>query len=261
MTGAIAGDIVGSVYEARKRWTHERNPDFQPLFAPEATFTDDSVLTIAQAEAICEGHDFTEQLIDYYHRFPSVGYGKQFRTWAESGSKEPYNSWGNGAAMRVSPVAYAFDSLDEVLINARESAEVTHNHPDGIAGAKAVAGAVFLARTGADYEDIAEFVEHTMQCDLSRSIDEIRPGYRFDSSARGSVPEAVTAFLESDSFEHAIRLAVSLGGDADTLASIAGAIAEPFYGAVPEQIASEARSRLTPPLLASLEKFEEQFSC
>ena len=186
---------------------------------------------------------------------PDAGYGGTFIDWARSCDTEPYNSWGNGSAMRVSPAAYAADSLDEVLELAERTAEVTHNHPDGIAGAQATAGCVFLARTGHSKQEIREFVTGNFDYDLSRKIDDIRNDYSFDVSCAGSVPESIIAFLESQSFESAIRLAISLGGDADTMACVAGAIAEPFYGGVPDDLRQSTRAYLDNQLLGVIDEF------
>jgi ADP-ribosylglycohydrolase len=201
MLGAIAGDIIGSVFEGKQSWMVMRRPDFEPLFNPKACFTDDTVHTVAVADSLLHGSDLTDLLKQYTFAYPGAGYGGRFVDWAESDSREPYNSWGNGSAMRVSPVGHAFDMLDEVLLRARWSAEVTHHHPEGLAGAQAVAAAVFLARTGNSKADIAAFLESKFQYDLRRSIDEIRPNYRFDVSCRGTVPPAVIAFLDSTDYE------------------------------------------------------------
>src|SRR5947209_15622128 len=173
MLGAIVGDIVGSVYENRKSWHRERRVDFEPLFAPDARFTDDTVLTVAVADSILHGGDLVDLLKGYARSYPGAGYGGTFRQWAESDDREPYNSWGNGAAMRVSPVGFAYDVLDEVLLRARWTAEVTHNHPDGIKGAQATAAAVFLARTGGSKEEIRDYIERKFRYDLSGRLDDI----------------------------------------------------------------------------------------
>ena len=173
----------------------------------------------------------------YYRHYPHAGYGGSFHQWARSGDSRPYNSWGNGAAMRVSPVGFAFDTLEEVLAKSKQYTEVTHNHPEGIKGAQATASAIFLGRTGKTKREIRDFIVTSFGYDLSRTLDEIRPTYGFDESCQGTVPQAIQAFLESENFEDAIRNAVSLGGDSDTLACITGGIAQAFYGGVPEDIA------------------------
>jgi ADP-ribosylglycohydrolase len=255
MLGAIAGDVIGSVYEG----ANVRHPNFQPLFHPDAQPTDDTILTCAVAEWVLRGGDLIDRLHDWFARFPEAGYGGTFIRWAAHRLREPYYSWGNGSAMRVSPVGFAFDTLDETLVQAKRSAEVTHNHPHGIAGAKAVAGCVFLARTGHAKDEIREFAGKRFGYDLSRSLDEIRPGYGFDVSCQGSVPEAILAFLESTSWEDAVRKGISLGGDSDTIAAIAGSIAAPFYGGVPADIRTEVEARLPVPVRTILSDFVSAF--
>jgi ADP-ribosylglycohydrolase len=255
MLGAIAGDVIGSVYEG----ANVKHSNFQPLIHPEAQPTDDTVLTCAVAEWVLRGDDLVDRLHDWFARFPEAGYGGAFIRWAAHRLREPYYSWGNGSAMRVSPVGFAFDTLEETLEQAKRSAAVTHNHPHGIAGAKAVAGCVFLARTGHSKDDIREFAGKRFGYDLSRSLDDIRPGYGFDVSCQGSVPEAILAFLESTSWEDAIRKGISLGGDSDTIAAIAGGIAGPFYGGVPADIRTEVEARLPVPVRTILAEFVSAF--
>ncbi len=259
MLGAIAGDIIGSVYEGRQSWRALRRPDFEPLFAPKACFTDDTVLTVAVAESILTGRDLTDLLKEYGRAYPGAGYGGKFAEWALSDERAPYGSWGNGSAMRVAPVGFAYGMLDEVLIRARWSAEVTHDHPEGIAGAQATAAAIFLARTGSTRSDIAAYIERKFGYHLGTSIDDMRPTFGFDVSCRGTVPPAIRAFLESDDWEHAVRLAVSLGGDADTLACITGGIADAFYGGVPPAVRAEVMARLDDRMLGVIEAFEDRF--
>lgn len=254
MLGAIAGDVIGSVYEGEGRKTK----DF-PLFTEWSKPTDDTVLTVAIAEGLLTGRGYVELLHEYFLDYPLAGYGGTFIKWAGTKQTEPYNSWGNGSAMRVSPVAYAFDTLAEVLAEAERSAAVTHNHPEGIRGAKAVAGAVFLARTGKSKGDIRAFVIGEIGYTLPASLDEWRPNYRFDVSCQGSVPEAIQAFLEATDFEDAVRNAISLGGDADTQACIAGAIAEPFFGGVPPHIAGPVWESLDDRLRGFTEAFRARF--
>lgn len=256
MLGAIAGDIVGSVYEAFPI----KNVDFSPLFHKEAVPTDDTVLTVATANALLTDRDYASAYKTFARKYPYAGYGPSFDQWFRSKETMPYNSWGNGSAMRVSPVGWAFDSREEVLEEAKASASVTHNHPEGIKGAQATALAIFLARTGSTKEEIKHDVEATIGYDLSsKNIDEIRRLYEFDVSCQGSVPESILAFLESESVEHAIRLAVSLGGDSDTQACIAGSIAEAYYGPLPPEIAAEVRKRLPPDCLDIVDLFQKQF--
>jgi ADP-ribosylglycohydrolase len=260
MLGAIAGDIIGSIYERKKAWQEQRNPHFEPLFAPKARFTDDTVLTVAVAEHILHGVDLVDLFKDYARAYPDAGYGGTFLQWSMTEDSQPYGSWGNGSAMRVSPVGFAFDDLDEVLIRARWTAEVTHNHPEGIKGAQAAAAAIYHARTGSSKDEIRDYIERKFGYDLSQTIDQIRPAYTFDVSCQGSVPQAILAFLESDEYEHAVRLAVSLGGDADTLACIAGGIAQAYYGGVPTPIRDQAMGRLDDRLRGVVAEFEARFS-
>lgn len=254
MIGAIAGDVIGSVHE----YTRTKTKDF-PLIDPKCFFTDDTVLTVALADALLHELDYTVMLKRYYRRYPDAGYGVAFHGWAMSDSSAPYCSYGNGAAMRVSPAAWAAEGLDEALTLAERSAAVTHNHPEGIRGAQAAAAAIFLARSGHDKDDIRRFVEATFGYDLQRTLAEIRPEYEFNETCQETVPEAITAFLEADDFEDAIRNAISLGGDADTLACITGSIAEPFFGGVPGEIRESVLLRLDEALLEIVTAFEERF--
>jgi len=231
MIGAIAGDIAGSIYERHN--THRT--DF-PLFGEGCRFTDDTVLTVATAEAILNGRDYAAAYREYYRRYPDRGFGPRFRRWAAADQAGPYGSKGNGSAMRVGPVGWAFDSLEEVLDEARQSAEVTHDHPEGVQGARAVAAAVFLARTGKSKEEIGEYVSDTFGYRLDRTLERIREDDPPNVTCPGSVPQAIAAFLLSDGVEQTIRNAVSLGGDSDTVACIAGGIAEAFHGGVPAAI-------------------------
>jgi len=231
MIGAIAGDIIGSVYE----FHNYKRSDF-PLFDPFCRFTDDTVLTVAVADCLLHQGDYVAKFKEYYRLYPDRGYGVRFRRWAASANMLPYRSLGNGSAMRVSPVGFAFDSLEAVMEEARKSAEVTHNHEEGVAGAQAVAGAIYLARAGKPKEAIKKFVEKKFGYDLGVPLREIRRYYRFDETCKGSVPQAITAFLESRSFVDAIRKAVSIGGDSDTIACIAGGIAQAFYKKIPRAV-------------------------
>lgn len=246
MIGAIIGDIVGSVYE----WNNIKTKEF-PLFSPECFFTDDTVMTLAIAEGLMNGggaEDFIAAMKKYGRLYPDSGYGGRFGSWLFSDDINPYNSWGNGSAMRVSPVAWAFDILSEVEKYAEISAAVTHNHPEGIKGAQATAAAIFLARKGNTKEEIKAYIENKYGYNLNRSLGEIRPNYRFNESCQETVPEAIIAFLESVDFEDAIRNAISLGGDSDTLAAITGSIAEAAYG-IPKDIKEKALSILDQGLL------------
>jgi ADP-ribosylglycohydrolase len=256
MLGAIAGDIIGSVYEARPI-----KKTVFPLFHPLCRFTDDTVLTVALADSLMHGAPFVGLLKQYYRAYPHAGYGGSFHQWAQSADSRPYNSWGNGSAMRVSPVGFASATLDEVLSKAQRSAEVTHDHPEGIKGAQAVASAVFLARTGQSKEQIKNYVERAFEYDLDTTLDEIRPKYDFQVSCQKSVPQAIRAFLEAVGFEDAVRKAISLGGDSDTLACMAGGIAQAFFGGVPQVITSRVYELLDVQLGNITRKFMEEFGC
>lgn len=250
MVGAIAGDIIGSVYEAHPIKTK----DF-PLFHPRCRFTDDSVLTIAVAEAILTDGDYRRSVWEFGRRYPHAGYGGAFRHWLSSSSPEPYNSWGNGSAMRVSPVGWAFGSIDEVLTEAARTAEISHNHPEGIKGAQAAALALFLARTTGDKALIRKEITDRVGYDLNRTVDSIRPCYSFDVSCQGTVPEAIISFLDANDYEDAIRNAISLGGDSDTLACITGAIAEAYYGPVGRAVFDKVKAVLPGELWGVVEGF------
>jgi len=231
--GAITGDIIGSIYE----WNNINTKDFS-LFSNKCFFTDDSILTIALADSILTNTPYVDNLRNFYTLYPDGGYGGSFHRWAQSRNPETYNSWGNGAAMRISPVGYAYNDLDVVIQKAKEFTEVTHNHAEGIKGGQATAVSIFLARTGKSKIEIKDFIEKQFKYDLSIHVDDIRPTYTFDVSSQGTVPQAIRAFIDSDDFEDSIRTAVSLGGDTDTLACITGGIAQAFYGSVPESIQS-----------------------
>lgn len=278
MLGAIVGDIVGSIYERR----NIKTKDF-PLFGSRCSFTDDTVMTCAVAEAVMNGgkrEDFIKAMKKYGRLYPNVGYGGKFRAWLFSDGSAPYGSFGNGSAMRVSPCAWAAecDSVSKAELPdrcrdlARLSAEVTHNHPEGVKGAVATADAIFLCRYyfgGCHGENeqpvnndpaeckrlIREHIEREYGYDLSKTIDEIRPSYRFDVSCQGSVPQAITAFLESTDFEDAIRNAISIGGDSDTIAAITGSMAEAAYG-IPDRIKEKAYSYLDEPLRAVVRRWD-----
>lgn len=254
MLGAIAGDVIGSVYEH----AGHKSVEF-PLFSRHSRFTDDTVLTVATAEAILTGEDFASSYHTYGNRYPHAGYGGAFRRWLRGETREPYGSWGNGSAMRASPVGLAAASVEQALEWAAASAAVTHDHPEGVRGAQATALAVYLARTGSDQATIRREIERRLGYDLSRSVDEIRPGYRFEVSCQASVPEAITAFLEADSAEGAIRNAVSLGGDADTQAAIAGGIAEAYWKGLPEPIVRETLKRLPAEFIEVIDSFDSQY--
>ena len=258
MFGAIAGDLIGSVYERFP----VRSTEF-PLFPRRARFTDDTVLTIATAQAILKGGDYREAYRTWGRRYPAAGYGPGFKRWLKQDGPPALGSMGNGSAMRVSPVGLAFDSEHEVLHEAERSAIVSHDHPEGIKGAQAVALAVYLARTGVTKGDIRREISGRFGYDLDRTIAEIRPKYRIgvqmDMTCEGSVPEAILAFLDGLSYEDAVRLAVSLAGDSDTQACIAGGVAQAYYGGVPDEITAEVRRRLPPDMLDVIDAFESAF--
>ena len=262
MYGAVIGDIVGSRFER-----HGHKSKVFEFFHPHCRYTDDSVLTIATFDAlsICQG-DYSnlskvavERFLFYGRRYRNAGFGHGFYMWLMDEEQKPYNSWGNGSAMRVSPVGWAFDTLEETLEAAKQSAEITHNHPEGIKGAQATAACIYLARTGKSKEYIKEYVETTFGYNLSRTCDEIRPVYQFDGSCQGTVPESIIAFLESTDYEHAIRLTVSLGGDSDTMGAITGAIAEAYNGGVPEHIKQEVLKRLPDEFIDVMSRFYQRF--
>lgn len=263
MFGAILGDIIGSPYERYGGW---KRKEF-PLFIPASVYTDDSVMTLAVADALMditpESEDqeilarITGMLRWYGRRYPGAGYGGKFRQWLRTPYPKPYGSYGNGSAMRVSAVGWLFADLDTVRRMAALSAKVTHNHPEGIKGAEATAAAVYLARTGSSKEKIRDYIQRTFGYDLTRTCDEIRPTYRFDPSCQGTVPQAIRAFLDGENFEDVIRTAISLGGDADTLGAIAGAIAEAYYG-VSEEMKQQAYLRLPEDLAEVLRRFEKR---
>ena len=239
MLGAIVGDIVGSIYE----FANHRSKDF-PLFGEGADFTDDSVLTMAVADALLNGKPPREAIYLWAVRYPKRGYGGGFANWLRTRELAPYDSFGNGAAMRVSPAALLANTLDEALDAARRVTEVTHNHPEGIKGALATAHAIFLARVGAGAGEIRHTIEDRYAYDLDRSVDMIRPTYQFNESCQETVPEAIVCALEARDFEDAIRNAISIGGDSDTLAAIAGPIAEARFG-IPDEIAIAALAYLS----------------
>ena len=263
MYGAILGDMIGSPYEFDRG---NKTKDF-PFFDKGATFTDDSVMTIAIAEAlmqaiadgVIDNEETTKNLIidsmhKWGHRYPDAGYGGRFYYWLKDNSREPYNSFGNGSAMRVAAVGWLFDDLETTRKIASWTAEVTHNHPEGIKGAEATASAIFMARTGMSKEEIKDYIISEFGYDLSRTCDEIRPNYYHVESCQETVPEAVTAFMEGKDFEDIIRTAVSLGGDCDTLTCIAGSIAEAYYG-VSDQLKSVCQDMLTADILEVLQTY------
>ena len=259
MFGAILGDMIGAPYEFNNIHTE----DFT-LFTSRTEFTDDTVMTLAVADALMEayGKDETEikyQLVRkmqaYGKKWPHAGYGGMFAQWLREKYPEPYNSFGNGSAMRVSPAGWLYDTLEETLQKAQWTAEVTHNHPEGIKGAQAAAACIWMARNQYGKDEIMNYVTETFGYDLTETTDSIRKWYFFNETCQKTVPQAIRVFYESGSFEETIRKSVSLGGDSDTLACIAGSIAEAYYG-VPDEMKQEALKRLDPRLITVLEKFE-----
>ncbi len=259
MYGALLGDMIGSPYEFDRG---KKTKDF-PLFRKDSTWTDDSVMTIAVADALMAARgkspeEIREALVQSMRRwgqkYPFAGYGGMFAKWLYAKDPQPYGSYGNGSAMRASAAGWLYGTLEETREAARLTAEVTHNHAEGIKGAECTACVIFLARTGKTKEEIRAYVTSAFGYDLSRTCDEIRPAYRHVESCQETVPEAVTAFLEGNSFEDVIRTAVSLGGDCDTLTCIAGSMAEAYYG-VPEEMKAECRKRIEPEMREVLDRF------
>lgn len=256
MLGAILGDVIGSVFEGSRLKITEF-----PLLSPKNIYTDDTVLTVAVASAILDQGDYAGYFRKFGRRHPNRGYGGYFQRWLGDDSLGPYNSWGNGSAMRVCPIGWAFDAVEEVLGEAKRSADVTHNHPEGVRGAQAVALSVYLARCGAKKIEIRQEISTRFGYDLTRTADEVRSVYSFDVSCQGSVPESIICFLDSNDFESSVRLAISLGGDADTMACIAGGISEAYYGCLPKPAELSVRELLPMDLLAVVDRFRARFGC
>lgn len=250
MLGGIFGDIVGSVYEFK-----EEKPDYNFTLVNKLNhFTDDTVLMVALADSIINNKPFPEKMREYYFNYPRLTYGGSFHKWANSINMKGYNSWGNGSAMRVAPVGFYYNSLDEVLQKAEDSASVTHNHIEGIKGAKAAAGAIYLARTTKNKKNILEFIKRKIGYDINLEYDELVTNYKFDESCQGTVPQAIYTFLISENFEDSIRKAITIGGDSDTLACINGGIAEAFYG-IPEKFKKNVYSKLDQKLTEIVNEF------
>jgi len=252
--GAIAGDIIGSRFERKNL----KSTEFE-LFTEDSDFTDDTILTVATMDALLNNKPYEKVYQEFGRKYDDRvnGYGKAFREWIYLENPEPYNSYGNGSAMRVSPIAW-FCNYQTIMYEAARSAEVTHSHVEGVKGARAVAAAIFLAKEGCNKSQILRIIEGDFGYNLSRTIDEIRPDYKFDVSCQGTVPEAIIAFLESENFEHAIRLAISIGGDSDTIAAITGSIAEAFYGGIPKYIEKKVLKILAPELRQIVEAFSKE---
>lgn len=254
MLGALVGDVIGSAFEQ-----HPIKKTTFPLFSNLSTYTDDSVLTVAIADCLLQQGDYQTFVLSYAREYPDAGYGGKFKEWMTSENPQPYQSWGNGGAMRVAPIGYAFDDLEHVLLEAERSAAITHDHPEGIRGAQAIATAVFLARQQVPKEEIRQTLMTQFDYDLTPTIRKLRPAYAFGVSSQGSVPAAIIAFLDSEDFETAVRLAISLGGDSDTLASMAGAMAEAFYQGVPPGLAAATLRLLPFDFRRVLTHFRERF--
>ncbi len=256
MIGAIIGDVVGSPYEGKKMDLFDYN---FPLFNDRSTFTDDTILTIATAKAILEDISYEKVYLDLGRKYRRKGYGSSFQAWLCSHDPKPYDSWGNGSAMRVSPIGYYFDDYKQILKEAKDSSKVTHNHLYGIDGAQAIALAIYYAKIGESKEEIKERVLSIAgYYDFDKNVEFYRNNYRFDVSCKGTVPQAMTAFFESNSFEDCIRKAVLMGGDTDTLACIAGSIAEAYYKYIPEDITIEALRRIPNEFLIIIKDFYKE---
>lgn len=258
LMGAIVGDTIGSAYE----FSPTKDYDFD-MYHKFSEYTDDSVMTAAIANAVLTDKNLSPRVVissmkSYGQEHPTVGYGGTFARWLRAGN-EPYNSWGNGSAMRVSACGFAYDTLQETLDAAKRSAEVTHNHPEGIKGAQATAAAIFMARNGASKEEIKKYITDTFGYNLDYHCDDIRETYSFEVSCQKSVPQSIVAFLDSTDYESAIRLAVSLGGDADTMGAITGAIALAFYKEMPDEMYDFAWSRLSDDLKATVTEFDSKY--
>ena len=253
MLGAICGDFIGSTYE----WKNVKTKEFD-LLPKQSRITDDSVMTIATLEALLDNSDdFATYYRKWYLKYPRSGYGGGFRKWATDPNAQAYNSWGNGAAMRVSPVAYFYTNITELLWVAERTAKVSHNHLEGIKGAQATAACVYMALNNKDKEFIKNFIKREFYYNLDFTLSEIRDTYEFDVSCQGSVPQAIVAFLESNNYEDAIRNAISIGGDSDTIACITGGIAEAFYKHIPRTIINTVTLSLPKDILDILIRFEE----
>jgi len=252
--GAVIGDVIGSVFE----WNNIKTTDFN-LFNPKCDFTDDTVLTIAVTDCILDKKDLAKTIWEYGRKYRGRGYGGSFRNWLQEDNLKPYGSYGNGSAMRASAVGFAFDDLETVLQFAKQTAEVTHNHPEGIKGAQATATAIFLARQGKSKQEIRDYITSTFNYNLDFTLNEIRPTYNFDVTCQGSVPQAIVAFLESSDFENAIRLAISIGGDSDTIACITGGIASAYYKHISTEILDFVVDKLPNKYIEIMNKFDEQY--
>ena len=259
MIGSIIGDIIGSIWEGKQASSKDVD-----LFTEYNIFTDDTTMTLAVAEAILKKTDYQTEMIKYYKKYPDAGYGYLFNEWANSKNPQPYKSYGNGSAMRVSPIGFAFDDINSVLNEARKSAEITHNSPDGIAGAKAIALAIFMAREGNSKEKIRTKVGSRFRFEIRNSVEELKifneENWAFNgSSIEESVPVALLCFLDGTDYEDTIRNALYLGGDTDTIACMAGGIAQAFYREIPDWIIKESRNRLNKDQLEIVDDFNQRY--
>lgn len=252
--GAIAGDVLGSTYEFK----NEKSVDIN-IFAEKSKFTDDTVLTVAVADAILNNKDFAKTIWEYGNKYINCGYGGNFYKWLYNNDLQPYNSWGNGSSMRVSAVGWICSTLEETLELAKKTAEVTHNHPEGIKGAQAIASAIFLARNGYSKQVIKDYISQTFKYDLNFKLDDIRENYKFYVSCQKSVPQAIVAFLESTDFESGIRLAISIGGDSDTISCCASGICNAFYNDIPDDIYNFVKSRLPQEFIDIIDQFNKKY--
>ena len=255
MIGAIAGDIIGSVYEFT-----DKKPEYNfPLFRNHSFFTDDTVLTVALADSILNNSEYKKTMRQYYNLYPHCSYGSTFHQWASGIIDDPYNSWGNGSAMRVSPIGWAYNDVETLLEKAKQSADITHNHPEGIRGAQATALAICLSRMETTKQEIKTEIENRFNYNLNLNLEELRKDYRFNESCQDTVPQAIFTFLVSDNFEDSIRKAIYIGGDSDTLACINGSIAEAYYKGVPKEISDQVFLRLDNFLTNVVKEFENNF--
>lgn len=258
MYGAIIGDICGSIYEFHNLKVYD--PKKIPLIDERCFFTDDTVCTCAIIDALLSNKNYKKAVYRWANKYPKRGYGHRFALWYTSLFPRPYNSWGNGSAMRVSGIGWEFGTIDETLEEAKRSARITHNHPEGIKGAQATAAAIFLARNGQSKDTIKMFIEDTFGYNLHRSLAEIRPHYEFDETCQGSVPEAIIAFLESEDYTTTIQNAISIGGDTDTIACIAGGIAEAYYKHIPNELLDFAKQKLSEEMVELLDRFYREIN-
>jgi ADP-ribosylglycohydrolase len=257
MYGSIIGDICGSIYEWNNRKTN--NPREIDLINQKCYYTDDSILTLAIADAVLSNNNYQDSLLIWARKYPNSGYGGGFRNWFNKKSPKPYKSYGNGSAMRVGSIGWCFETMEETIDQAGKSAQVTHNHKEGIKGAQAVATAIYLARNNKSKTEIKECIEKEFRYNLSKDLSALRKSYQFDETCQGTVPPAIMAFLESNNFEDSIQIAISLGGDSDTLACITGSISEAFYKTIPLSFIDFVNSKLKDDMKEVLEKFHEKY--